>query len=295
MAAVGADTARQRLSWTELEPQPGVFDWSSADATYAQLLASGMRPLWVLVDAPCWARAAGTQCGPSQPAGAPGVDHASDFGTFLAAAAERYPESLGIEVGNEVNDERFWLGGLNPNDYAALLSDAADAIHAANPAMPVVAAGLAPFEQGSPGRLPWGTYLRAMINSGAAGKVDAFAFHPYPPGGAADVPAAVVAELDAFTQFLSARGEGDVPVWVTEVGVSTVGPDARTPDEQAAELTGILTALQDRGTPVVIVHRLMDGVVPGFPLEPGFGVVAADGTPKPAYCALAAVRGKPCA
>ena len=66
-------------------------------------------------------------------------------------------------------------------------------------------------------------------------------------------------------------------------------------EEQAADLAAILTALQDRGTEVAIVHRLRDGVVPGFPLEPGFGVIAADGrTPKPAYCALGAVRGSPC-
>jgi hypothetical protein len=161
--------------------------------------------------------------------------------------------------------------------------------------MPVVAAGLAPFDHPSPGRLPWRDYLRAMVNAGDAEQVDAFAFHPYPGPGSPDVPAAVVAEVDAFEAELDRLGAGDVPVWVTEVGVSTVGPNAATPDEQAADLSGILTALQDRGTPVVIIHRLRDGVVPGFPLEPGFGVIAADGrTPKPAYCALGAVRGRPC-
>jgi hypothetical protein len=295
MAAIGADTARRRLSWTELEPEPGKFDWAPYDAIYEELLANGMRPLWVLVDSPCWARPAGTACGPNQPAGAPGVDHAADLGTFLAAVAKRYPESLGIEVGNEVNDERFWLGGLDPNDYAALLSAAADAIHAADPDMPVVAAGLAPFERPGDGRLPWRVYVRAMARAGIGEKVDAFAFHPYPPAGATDVPGAVAAELDAFKQDLARRGIGDVPVWVTEVGVSTVGPHAKTPEQQAADLTGILTSLGDAGTQVVIVHRLHDGTVPGFPLEPGFGVIAADKvTPKPAYCALGAVRGHPC-
>jgi hypothetical protein len=295
MAAIGADTARRRLSWTEIEPEPGAFNWASYDAIYDELLANGMRPLWVLVDAPCWARPTGTACGPSQPAGAPGVEHAADLGAFLAEAAKRYPESLGIEVGNEVNDERFWAGGVDPNDYTAVLGAAADAVHAANPEMPVVAAGLAPFERPGPGRLPWQLYVRAMARAGIAEKVDAFAFHPYPPAGALDVSGAVNAELDAFKAELARRGVSDEPVWVTEVGVSTVGPHAKTPDEQAVDLTSILTSMQDRGVPVAIIHRLRDGTVPGFPLEPGFGVVSADGlTPKPAYCALGVVRGHPC-
>jgi hypothetical protein len=294
MAAIGADTERRRLSWTEIEPSPGAFNWAHYDAIYRELIDGGMRPLWVFVDAPCWARGI-PGCSPAEPAGAPGINHAADVGSFLAAVARRYPDSLGIEVGNEVNDERFWRAGLNPNDYAAILRTAAAAIHEADPDMPVVAAGLAPFDHPSPGRLPWRDYLRAMVNAGDADQVDAFAFHPYPGSGYGGVPAIVLSELDAFEAELDRLGAGDVPVWVTEVGVSTVGPNAATPDEQATDLTGILTALQDRGTPVVIIHRLRDGVVPGFPLEPGFGVIAADGrTPKPAYCALGAVRGRPC-
>lgn len=293
MAAVGADTARRRLSWTEIEPTRGTRDWAHYDAIYRGLLDEGMRPLWVFVDAPCWASGR-PGCEPG-PAGAPGAGFAGDTAQFLAAAAERYPESLGIEVGNEVNDERFWRGGLDPGAYAAILGTAADAIHEADPAMPVVAAGLSPFERPGPGRLPWRDYVGAMSASGAAAKVDAFAFHPYPRVEAATTTDAVLAELDAFAAELDRFGLGDAPVWVTEIGVSTVGPSARTPDEQAADLASILTALQDRGTEVAIVHRLRDGVVPGFPLEPGFGVIAADGTtPKPAYCALGEVRGSPC-
>ena len=291
----GADFARRRLSWTEIEPAQGAFDWSRYDALYAELLDEGIRPLWLLVDAPCWARPPDQSCIPNAPARAPSVDHAADLGAFLAEATRRYPEALGIEVGNEVNDERFWVGGLNPNDYAYLLGIAADAVHAADPEMPVVASGFAPFEKPGPNRLPWRDYVRAMINSGAAEKVDALAFHPYPPGNALQKADAVVAEQAGFEDYLDAKGLGDVPVWVTEIGVTTVGPEARTPEQQAIELTGILEGLEERGTPVVAFHRLQDEVIAGDELEAGFGVVAADGvTPKPAFCALAALRGEPC-
>ncbi len=187
------------------------------------------------------------------------------------------------------------MGGLNPNDYAYLLGIAADAIHAADPEMPVVASGFAPFERAGPNRLPWQDYVRAMIHSGAAAKVDAFAFHPYPPGNALQKADAVEAEQAGFESYLESKGLGDVPVWVTEIGVTTVGPEARTPEQQALELTGILERLEARGTPVVAFHRLQDEVIAGDELEAGFGVVAADGvTPKPAFCAIAALREEPC-
>lgn len=295
LALSGAEIARRRLSWTEIEPTQGALDWSRYDAIYDELLAAGIRPLWLLVDAPCWTRVPDPACAPNVPARAPSVDHAADFGAFLAEVARRYPESLGIEVGNEVNDERFWVGGLNPNDYAYLLKTAADAIHAANPEMPVVASGLAPFEGPAPNRLPWQDFVRAIINSGAAERIDAFAFHPYPPGLAQQRAPAVELEQAAFESFLDARGVGDIPVWVTEIGVTTVGPQARTPEQQAVELAGILERLEARNTPVVVFHRLQDEVVPGDPLEAGFGVVAADGiSPKPAFCVIAGLREKPC-
>ena len=95
---------------------------------------------------------------------------------------------------------------------------------------------------------------------------------------------------------MEARGAGDVPLWVTETGVTTVSRPPRTPEEQATDLVSILTALQERGTPVAIVHRLVDEVRADFPLEAGFGVIGADHiTRKPAFCAIAAFRGVPCA
>lgn len=295
LARSGADLVRRRLSWTEIEPTQGAFDWTAYDAIYDEVLAAGMRPLWLLVDAPCWASPPDPVCTAIQPARAPSVEHAADLGVFLAEAARRYPESLGIEVGNEVNDQRFWVGGLDPNDYSALLGAAADAIHAADPEMPVVASGLAPFEQPGPGRLPWRDYVRAMLNYGLAERIDAFAFHPYPPGAALQKAPAVAVQQEEFERYLDEKGAGDVPVWVTEIGVTTVGPQARTPEQQALELVGIHDRLTAAGVPVIAIHKLEDEVIPNDPLEAGFGVIAADGvTAKPAFCALAGVRGEPC-
>lgn len=293
----GSDLMRRRLSWTEIESTEGVRDWSAYDALYEQFLDAGVRPLWVLVDAPCWTQApdpSGIPCAPG-PAAAPSVESAAKLGDLLATAAERYPESAGIEVGNEVNDDRFWRGG-DPGSYAVLLDAAATAVEAADPEMPVVASGLIPFEEAGPGRTPWRDYLGAIVGSGVDERIDAFAFHPYvtPLRGEERIEA-VERTLDEVDAFLAEAGAAELPVWVTEVGVSTYGRGGGAEAEQTEELVEIYDLLESRGTPVAVIHRLVDGSVPGFPLEAGYGVAEQDAAAlKPAYCALAERRGEPC-
>lgn len=292
----GSDMIRLRLSWNWIEREPGQLDWSRFDGLYSQLLETGIRPLWILVEAPCWAGDPAIPCDPARSAGAPSPEHADELGRFAAAVARRYPGSLGLEIGNEVNDERFWPNGQDPAAYAELLRASAIAVHAAAPEMPVIASGLAPFERASPGRAPWRDFVRAIVDGGAAAEIDAFAFHPYARLEAGEDPGAAVGALfDEFNEYLASLGVEESPVWVTEVGLSTVSDPPLTPDQQAAGLVSILGQLGVRGSPVLVVHRLVDDVVPGFPLEVGFGVVELDNsTPKPAYCALATLRGVPC-
>lgn len=292
----GSDTIRLRLSWNRIEHEPGQFDWSYYDGLYSQLLSAGVRPLWVLVEAPCWAGDPRISCDPTASAGAPSPAHAADLGAFAAAVALRYPESLALEVGNEVNDATFWPNGQDPVGYARLLDATGAAVDAVDPELPVVASGLAPIEQPKPGEVPWRTYLGVMIENGGLDQIDAVAFHPYPRLQPGEDPGAEVGALvDKFRAFLDKRGGGAMPLWVTEVGLTTAGDPPLSPEGQAFGLVSILQQLEARGIPVVIIHRLVDANSKQFPLEAGFGVVERDWrTRKPAYCALAAVRGKPC-
>lgn len=296
LPASGSDMIRLRLSWNRVERERGTLDWSMFDDLYAQLLATGIRPLWVVVEAPCWAGDPELPCTPDQSAGAPGPENAADIARFSAAVAQRYPESLGIELGNEVNDSTFWPNGQDPAAYAELLRASAVAVHDVDADMPLVAGGLAPFEVAGEGEVPWRDYVTAIVEGGAAEEIDAFAFHPYARLERGEEPGAAVGALvDGFQAQLESLGAGSVPTWVTEVGLSTVSRPPTTPEEQAAGLVSILRGLGERGVPVVVVHRLVDEAVADFPLEAGFGVIGGDNrTPKPAYCALAAERGVPC-
>lgn len=294
----GADTVRLRMNWRQIEPHPGQYDWSHFDALYTQLLGLGIRPLWYVMEAPCWAGDARIPCDPAaNSAGAPGPEHAGDFAGFVAAVAQRYPESLGIEIGNEPNDPTFWPNGQDPIGYTNLLAQVAAAIDALGSQVPIVSGGLSPIAGPKPGEITWRTYLDAMLTHGAADYVDAIAFHPYVRRERGTDPGAAVGALvDKVGAFMAARGAAGEPLWITEVGLSTVARPPLSPDEQASGLVSILTEMQSRGIPVTIVHRLVDEVRADFPLEAGFGVIESDnGTRKPAYCAIAAWRGVPCA
>ena len=83
---------------------------------------------------------------------------------------------------------------------------------------------------------------------------------------------------------------------MTETGVSNNGDESFNPDQQADALAKMYTLFRRiaHPIPVVVFHRFIDQ--PGSPRikEQGYGVINGNGSPKPAYCAVAAARDKPC-
>src|SRR5204863_9967969 len=89
----------------------------------------------------------------------------------------------------------------------------------------------------------------------------------------------------------------DLPNGGTETGVSTTGPYPYTLNGQATALVSVYETLERvPGVPTVIIHRFFDGDYGAGDWSTGLGVVAIKPRvhEKPAYCALAAVRGSPC-
>jgi hypothetical protein len=120
--------------------------------------------------------------------------------------------------------------------------------------------------------------------------------HPFPRFKARDGYLEDIEEhLDAIRAALFDSGAAGTPIWVTEVGLSTAGPFPYTLSEQAAGLRAIYRALDSMpDVAAIVVHRLIDGPKRLRTAESGWGVIERNLTPKPALCALAAVRGRPC-
>ena len=163
LPASGADLVRRRLSWNEIEPEAGAADWTKYDAVYEELLAAGARPLWVLTDAPCFAAAPTADCDPLDIARAVGTEHAGKLSGFLAAAASRYPESFGFEIGNEVNTGGSGRGAANRR-LRGPAGSAAEAIQRSIPRCRSSRAAPFPSPNADPGRCRGASSSRASSN-----------------------------------------------------------------------------------------------------------------------------------
>lgn len=291
LAGSGATVVRKAINWTAAEAEPGEIDWQLTDRIYEELAGLGIRPLWVVTSAPCWA-AAEKSCEPNLPSYAPAPDSFGDYAEFTAAVADRYPDSAGIEVWNEPNLERFYIGGGDAASYAELFKTTAEAVAEVDPAFPLLVAGLSPvLEEGeTEDRYAWQPYLQTLIDAGIAASADGIGLHPY----SAFEPGADFVENAAGQLADARRIVGSEPLYVTEVGLTTAGPNEVSARQQAQGLRQVYGIFSGAGVPLIVVHRFFDEAEPEFPAEAGYGVVGADLTPKPAYCAVAELAGAPC-
>jgi hypothetical protein len=297
----GADTIRAVLSWSAIERRPGVFRWNRYDRLYGRMLANDIRPLWVLGDAPCWARGLDTTTCSAQGLFAfpPDERYLPNFSWFAALVAQRYPEAVAIESWNEPNLWAFWRPQPEP-DMAALLTAWVNAgVDLVDPEMPVVLGGLSPLlpsELEPPKEVGYADFLRRAYDAVGTGHWDAVAMHPFPPfQQSAHYLRDINVHLDRVRRTIRKAGDGGAPIWVTEIGLSTEGLRPYTAQQQAKGLVRIYRGLAARGDiPAVIVHRLIDQPKSLKTAESGWGIVRRGGKPKPAYCALAEERGERC-
>jgi polysaccharide biosynthesis protein PslG len=295
LRASSAVVAREGLAWRGVEGSRGNFDWQRYDQIYGQMLDRGIRPIFGLISAPCWAQGKPARCRRGKDQIHPSPSHYDEFARFAALAAQRYPLALGLEVWNEPNWKVFWGGKPDPRAYGQMFKAAARAIHEANPQMPVLTAGLSPHANTSRQATAFPRFLKRIYKSGAAKLADAISAHPLPSvsyrGGYID---RVRMQLGQIQRVMSRHHDRSTPIWVTETGVSTTGSEPYSQVEQAKALVDIYTTLRRvHNLPVVVFHRFRDA--PGEKAkEAGWGVVTSSGQRKPAFCAIAAARGSPC-
>lgn len=292
--AAGADSVRVPFSWWELEPRRGQFDrayLSLMDRFVRALESGGGRVLILLSGPPPWASLV-----PGDPAGAPRPEYYDDFGRFAAFAAKRYPRAAGIETRNEPNSVFGWRPAPDPAAYARFHRVVAEAIRTARPGMKVILGGLAAPARASERIMDTKTFLERMYETGLRpSDYAAIGFHPYPAqGGGEPKPLGEGHFAKVFQRFrdgLEGHDE-DARVWITETGLTTTGPDAVSPAEQAAGVPRLVRKLlTTEGVDAVYLHTLYDLVTrpQSNPLR-GFGLLTPHGaqppTPKPAWCTL---------
>jgi polysaccharide biosynthesis protein PslG len=282
---VGAGIHRLTFDWRYAEPRKDDYHFEIYDDIYQAMIARGIRPLFVVMYAPSWAWDLFVGCR-GDCRYPPSRNRYAEWAEILGIIARRYPHAAGIEVWNEPNSPRFWAPQLDPRRYADLVIEAHRAVKAVDQRMPVISAGLVSGD-GSRGEMPLEDFLSALYGYGLRDAVDGIGMHTYPRNGGFPEVSFGLATVRAVQ---AAFGDSATPIWITEVGFSTAGSDPLltvSEADQKKRLIEIYRGLgREPGVRSVIIHSLIDPAT-GLGLDAGYGLIRADGSPKPAYCALA--------
>lgn len=234
---------------------------------------------------------------------------AQAYKAVIADLPKRADWPLYVQVHNEPNLCYEWVcssGSLTAQqtaaEYAALLRDAADALHSlGDTRIKVLNGALAPggvnscdcaTQNGPPGTLA-ATFLGYMKNAvpGVFDKIDAFASHSYPSKGEGwgfFCPASEANPgLKYFEKELAAIGKPNMKVLVTETGWTIQHESYNWSRDQVADFT--VDALKS----VWLTHPSILGITPFILRDSSwdkFGWVQTNGTPYPVYTKVRAHR-----
>lgn len=212
-----------------------------------------------------------------------------DFARYTYEVVSHFKNDVKVwEIWNEPNVEGFWKPKPNPTRYAALLQEAYLAAKYADPDAVVLFAGLS--GNGIEGNDDSGLvsdFLARAYAAGAHGFFDAMAIHPYmlPNGGIETLRA----KIAATRAVMKENGDGELPIWITEIGVPSTVPwwstaPLQSETDVAAWLREVYTQLWDL-VPTIFWYQFQDQQL-GAEAERAFGMVRFDFTPKPAYDVL---------
>lgn len=113
---------------------------------------------------------------------------------------------------NEPNNKSHWWFELDPEwkTYSEMVIQASEAVHEENPDLVRVLGGMSPIDPG---------FMETMSRNGVLDHVDAVAVHGFPFDWN-------LWKIDEWpTKLEEIKAITDLPVWVSEVGVSTFGAD----------------------------------------------------------------------
>lgn len=312
LAPDGFDWIRDNFQWAAVEPDPRHWDWSATDTLMTVAARSHVHVLAILGATPSWDSTA--------PRGVADYFHyppkrLRDFARYAAAVTRRYgPRGTfwrkdptlpadpltAVEVWDEPYGYWSWRPQPSPPAYAALTVLTARAVHAVSPTVSVLASGQLDAAYLKGNRIihaPWiGAVLAAQPR--LSHLINAYAVHPYPNGNASAGPyQSTTNPLFSYGALirrpheLELRRHAALPEWITEVGwTDSSATNGVTAANQAAyDVGAVRRAIQEYGQFVSKVFIYSYSVSPGDHADAlgNYGLLKADGEPRPAYLALA--------
>ena len=221
LRAAGFGWVRLRLSWDQVEPAAGEFNWSSADRAVDALTAANLVPVLVLDGSPQWARA--PTDGDDNPFAPPATPHT--FARFAEAVAMRYGDRVDFyQIWDEPNIAPHWgTQHIEAVSYARLLKAAATTIRDVDPKAFILLAALAPTADRGHLAQDEAYFLNRLYAAGAAPYFDAVAIEPFGFATRPDDPAVDRSTLNFrrtlwIRQAMLDAKDGETPIWIVRYG-----------------------------------------------------------------------------
>jgi polysaccharide biosynthesis protein PslG len=301
----GFNWTKEQVRWTDVQPNPGQFNWGNLDGTVNAANAAGVKVLFSVLAAPPWASNPGSTY-PRNP---------QDFANFMSGMASHFKGKVAAyEVWNEENFAReVGPGNINAGNYVELLKVVYPAIKAADPAAIVLSGAPTPTGVNDPNIAERDlTYLQQMYQyQGGVVKnyFDVLGAHNEPYANPPDQTVAThtlpsyandssffFRQVEDYRNLMVSMGDGNKQIWETEIGY-----DAN--DQAPADYRGWTVSEQQQASylsqlfqyarahypwmgAIFVWNLNFQSVNPQGDEKWGFGVLRADYTPRPAYSAL---------
>ena len=307
----GFDWLKQQVEWSQTEPiEKGGFDWRELDKVVAAVSSAGLNLLLSVVRAPAWALGDRSHGPPADPL---------DFRDFMQALASRYRGHVqAYELWNEANLAREWgYGQIDAGEFVELLLAGNEGVKAGDPDAITVGGALTPAgDVDIPDQkvqaiddVRFLEQIYAYRDGIARDAFDAWGVHP---GGFNNAPTQEIGSdrgsgwnghgsfyFQRYTQHravMEANGDGDKPMWLTEMGWSTANADPaygfgadNSEEDQAQFLVDAFQLVRESApyiTHVFVWNLNFQSVVGPEDEKFAFGLLRPDGSPRPAYTAL---------
>jgi hypothetical protein len=207
LRSLGAGVARIYVTWSQVEPEPGRYDWTAVTALLAQIEPGD--EIWLtVVSASRWATAAASDFLPASPA-----NDMTAYSLFVAALVAHCAGKVSYwQCNNEPSNAGLWTGGAEA--YAAQAMAFAKAVRSADPSAAVVLGGCGYDVLSTPAASEPRQFFHTVLET-AHDAFDLFAVHLY------DDPAAIPAHIEDVRAMMRAHG-GEKPVVVGEYGGPTL-------------------------------------------------------------------------
>jgi polysaccharide biosynthesis protein PslG len=265
VAAAGIAWIRVDFNWFMMEPERGVYDWTTTDAVVGDARARGLNIYATLAYSPAWANG-------NQAPNTPPVDP-QDWYAFVYTTVSRYRGSVQHwGMWNEPNFKHFFSG--SPDQYIdTILRVGSQAVHDADPSGYVLGPELA--QEGD-----WWQWLYAVLDR-AAEAIDIVTQHSYQDTGQ-DVLRRLGGPVEPWNRptvrdVMRWTGTDGKALWLTETGWNT----AEVSEEAQA---GFYEQVLDGVEAYDWLHKVFFYALADEPASPDqWGILYNDLTPKPAY------------